>query len=181
MSEAPKEETRPTPSVSGHESKARVFRYMAILFAAAFLLLLLAFLMQNRANQETISDLAESVSSVHNVVEENEALRQQIEALEQELEELNETYLDEVSWHQSRIYEDLRNREAPYAMDYFWQLDQAYLRGQYSLCRELIEELEKMCDYKDAPISDHLLTQNYFDPDKPSMAQRYQQIRDALD
>ena len=46
---------------------------------------------------------------------------------------------------------------------------------------ELIEKLEQPCDYKDAPISDHLLTQNYFDSDKPSMAERYQQIRDSLD
>ena len=177
MSNTPKEESRentaPSPKNS-HESKVRVFRYMAILFAAAFLLLLLAFLMQNRASQEAISDLTKSVSSVHNVVEENAALRQQVE-------ELNKTYLEEVSAHQKVVYDNLANRELPLAMDYFWQLEQAYLRGQYSLCRELIEKLEQPCDYKDAPISSHLLTQNYFDSENPSMAERYQQICDALD
>lgn len=190
MSDTPKENSRPSPPpakspsapppLSEHERKARVFRYMAILFAAAFLLLLLAFLMQQRTNRQAIDELTESVNSIHNVVEDNEALRQQVATLEDDLDELNETYLDEVNRHQQRIYQDLQNRESILAMDYFWQLEQAYLRGQYSLCRELIEKLEQMCDYKDAPISDHLLTQNYFDEDRPSMAERYQEIKDAV-
>ena len=180
MSESPKEESK-KPSAGDHESRIRVFRYLSILFAAAFLLLLLAFLMQNRTNQEAISDLTESVTSVQNVIEENKALRQQVETLEQELEDLNQTYLDEVQKHQELIYEGLRDRESPYAMDYFWQLEQAYLRGQYALCRELIEKLEQPCDYKDAAISSHLLDQNYFNEEKAAMAERYQQIKEALD
>ena len=84
MSESPKEESKKS-STGDHESRVRVFRYLSILFAAAFLLLLLAFLMQNRTNQEAISDLTESVTTVHNVVEENAALRERNAELEKKL------------------------------------------------------------------------------------------------
>ena len=88
MSESPKEESKKSSSTGDHESRVRVFRYLSILFAAAFLLLLLAFLMQNRTNQEAISDLTESVTTVHNVVEENTALRERNAELEKKLEQL---------------------------------------------------------------------------------------------
>ena len=88
MSDSPMEESKKPSSTGDHESRVRVFRYLSILFAAAFLLLLLAFLMQNRTNQEAISDLTESVTTVHNVVEENTALRERNAELEKKLEQL---------------------------------------------------------------------------------------------
>ena len=88
MSDSPKEEPK-KPSTGDHESRVRVFRYLSILFAAAFLLLLLAFLMQNRTNQEAISDLTEAVTTVHHVVEENTVLRERNAELEQKMEQLS--------------------------------------------------------------------------------------------
>ena len=146
MSETPKEETRNTPSFSGHESKVRVFRYMTILFAAAFLLLLLAFLMQNRTNQEAISDLTESVSSVHNVVEENEKLRQELDAL-------TEIYLKEVSAHQESVYSSIFMREeldlAKQRLNALHTLNNIralYNDGKYQEARNLIGQNEPLLE-----------------------------------
>lgn len=72
-----------------------VFPYLAILFATAFLLLLFAYLMQQRDSQEIIgnlSDLRESMGSIQSIdqlVDENRALREEIERLKGEVAELD--------------------------------------------------------------------------------------------
>lgn len=64
--------------------------YLAILFAVAFLLLLLAYFMQRRSSQDMIGTLQSSMNSIQNLndlVDENRALRQENEALEARLEQ----------------------------------------------------------------------------------------------
>ena len=64
-----------------------VMGYLAVLFAIAFLLLLLAYFQQQRTNSEAISGLQESVSAVgtlDNLMKDNEALRTQVDTLEKE-------------------------------------------------------------------------------------------------
>ena len=150
MSETPKEgarnETPSSPPKNSHESKVRVFTYMAILFAAAFLLLLLAFLMQNRASQETISDLTESVSSVHNVVEENAELRQQVETLEEQLESLQEA-LEEAKATAEQNKENLSlAKQRLDALHTLNNIRALYNQGNYQEARDLIGQNEPLLE-----------------------------------
>ena len=93
------EELRPA-SASPPRSRS-VFLYLAVLFGAAFLLLLFAFLMQQRDSQEItgyLSDLRTSMGNIQSIDqlreenrqlrEESEGLKKQISDLEQERDEL---------------------------------------------------------------------------------------------
>lgn len=139
MSDTPKQ-PRPPSQNSERESKARVLRYLVILFAAAFLLLLLAFLMQQRTNRETISDLAESMSSVQNVVEKNADLTQRVAELEEETQSL-QAALEKAAAasEESRQALDLAARRLN-ALQTLNQLRALYNQGKYQAARELLEQ-----------------------------------------
>ena len=88
---------------SGHS----VLIYLVILFAAAFILLLLSYLMQQRTNQTAMDNLQETstsaVQSLQNLIaerdqlkEETTALKEQITALENQLSEANSVELSVV-------------------------------------------------------------------------------------
>ena len=166
MSETPLEPDRSQNRPAGRRvsrtkaqrnSQGRVAVYMLILFAAAFLLLLMAFLMQHRANRETIDDLTnsmeQSITSIHslqNLVDSNAALQEQVKELEEELKALEKTYQEEIQAHQQTVYSGIaaaeerdRAERALDAMDWFWQVNEAYVRGRYSLCRRLIDTMEE--------------------------------------
>lgn len=80
------------PDPSGQaRKKGAVVTYLAVLFAAAFLLLLLAYLMQQRTNEAAIGSLTQSITSIQSLddlIEENGALREENEALITENEAL---------------------------------------------------------------------------------------------
>lgn len=164
------EHTRPRRSALGG--------YLVILFAVAFLLLLMAYFQQKRLGDQAATDaLKQSSSAVETIQsliddsaklrEENEALKEQIEALKDDHEALKEQYLSEASAHSQQ-------EAAVAAMDYFWQIDEAYVRQRYSLCRQLIQEL-KDSGYEGA-LPDTKATAN----DRFSPAARYQEIYNEL-
>ena len=154
---------------------------MAILFGAAFLLLLVTFLMERRQyvqiqeeNQEQIDDLRQSVSAVQSLEElysENAALREQVDELETQLEQSQE---QAGNLAQANEALSLQLERTGQAMDWFWQIDQAYARGRYSLCRDLMENLEE------AGLAVYLPRESITDNGRYSPYDRYQEIRDAL-
>lgn len=79
------EHTRP-------RKRGSVMVYLAILFAAAFLLLLMSYFMQQRINRETLDDLQKTstsaVQSLDNLIAERDRLVQERQTLEEQLEEL---------------------------------------------------------------------------------------------
>lgn len=84
--DAPKEDTE-KGAAPPRPRRRPVVVYLAILFAAAFLMLLLAYLVQQRNNQAALNDLnAANALSRNELIEENEALREQVGALEAQLE-----------------------------------------------------------------------------------------------
>ena len=92
--ESDKQERGRLQHAAEHERPRRrgsVLIYLVILFAA-FLLLLMSFLMQRRANQEAIDNLQQTsesaVQSLENLLQENEALKEQNGALQTQLDEL---------------------------------------------------------------------------------------------
>ncbi len=58
-------------------------------------------------------------------------------------------------------------------MDWFWQIDEAYVLGRYSLCRELIQEIQ------DAGLVDYLPKESITDNGRFSPSGRYQEIYEA--
>jgi septal ring factor EnvC (AmiA/AmiB activator) len=128
-------------------------RYITILFAAAFVLMLFTYLMERRQNevlmqenQEQIEDLQQSVSawqSLQGLIEENEKLKVEIAGLETEISKL-EASEKTLSGQLNTADQALDTaKKSLNAMDWFWQIDEAYVRGRYALCRSLIKSLDE--------------------------------------
>ncbi len=164
------EHTRPRRSPLGG--------YLVILFAVAFLLLLMAYFQQRRLNDQTANDaLKQSNSawqSVQSLIDENAKLREENEALKENVAQLETAYAN--AQQQAAAAQATANDQeaAIKALDYFWQIDEAYVRQRYTLCRQLIQEL-KQSGYEGA-----LPTTKATDNDRFSPAARYQEIYDAL-
>lgn len=86
------------PAPLSDARKAALLRYMAILFAVAFLLVLLSLILQTHSSKSTISELsAASTSALDNAVklqEQNRTLQEEKQQLQDELDELQKK-LDE--------------------------------------------------------------------------------------
>ena len=159
-------------------------RYITILFGAAFVLMLFTFLMERRQNevlmqenQEQIEDLQQSVSAVQslkNLYAENDALKEQIAQLEEKTSRL-ETEKNTLSGHVTNVELNLANaKKGLQAMDWFWQIDEAYAKGKYALCRSLIESLDT------AELTGYLPTESITDNGRFSPADRLAEIRDKV-
>ena len=165
------------PPASREKRQRSVVHYIAILFAAAFVLMLLTFLMERRQNtamvnslNQSLSGLQESLSdqsSLQDIYEDNLALIEQVDQLEDQVDALTK--------EKESLSQALSDGEkTAQAMDWFWQIDEAYVLGRYSLCRELIQELQ------DAVLVDYLPKESVTDNGRFSPAGRYEEIYDAL-
>lgn len=193
LSPAPEQESKPEPEKKPeHSHKHRqksVFQYITILFAAAFVLLLYTFMMERRQNDilqqqsnDKLNQLQQqsvsAVQSLDNLYQENEYLKQsmdhletQISNLEQEKQQLEQDLAasqDTVEWQQ-------RSAEA---MDWFWQVDEAYVRGKYTLCRTLMRHLEDTGDGD--PLKNYLPQESATKNGRFSPYHRYEEIYHAL-
>ena len=165
--------------------KRSLTSYLVVLFAAALVLLLFAYLTQQRsASEEALSGIQQSISamqSAQDLYEENSTLKDEIDALGEQIELLE----DQLSQLQGKIgRQDKENdalqqqvtdlQKSNQAMDWFWQINEAYVRGRYNLCKELITQLNS------AGLTEYLprisITANL----RFSPYDRYQEIYDAL-
>lgn len=147
-----------------------VLSYLVILFAVAFLLLLLAYFQQQRVNSETTDALKQSVSAVgtiENMIEENETLRQEVEALKADHQALKEQYLSESQAHSS-----LEGQVT--ALDYLWRIQRAWDRGKRSDCLALVKRFEA------SGLSSALPRANPSGEEGPSPMDQYNALLDAL-
>lgn len=164
------------PPATREKRQRSVVHYIAILFAAAFLLMLMAYLMDQRQNEvvqdinQSISGLQESLSdqnSLQDIYEDNIALIDQVDQLEEQIDQLTK--------EKDALTGQLTDQEkANQAMDWFWQIDEAYVLGRYSLCRDLIQKIQ------DAGLVDYLPKESITDNGRFSPAGRYQEIYEAL-
>ena len=155
-----------------------VLIYLVILFAAAFLLMALSYFMQRRASDATIEGLRESVSamqSVEDIQAENESLKQQVTDLQTQLSQAERELEDLQS---QREHLTMQQEQLIRTMDLFWQIDEAYVRGRYSLCRTLIQQMEDST--AGSSLREYLPTESTTDTDRYSPADRYQEIYDAV-
>ena len=173
---APEKPPAYIPPATREKRQRSVVHYIAILFAAAFLLMMMAYLMDQRQNEamndlnQSLSGLQESLSdqsSLQDIYEDNMELIQQVGQLEEQVKQLEE--------NNQELTSQLSDQEkASQAMDWFWQIDEAYVLGRYSLCRSLIQELE------DAGLVDYLPKESVTDNGRFSPSGRYQEIYEAL-
>ena len=173
---APEKPPAYVPPATREKRQRSVVHYIAILFAAAFLLMLMAYLMDQRQN-EAMNDLNQSITglqdsitdqnSLQDIYEDNMQLIQQVGQLEEQVKQLEED-------KQSLTSQLSDQEKASQAMDWFWQIDEAYVLGRYSLCRSLIQELE------DAGLVDYLPKESVTDNGRFSPSGRYQEIYEAL-
>ena len=193
LSPAPEQESKPEPEKKPeHSHKHRqksVFQYITILFAAAFVLLLYTFMMERRQNDilqqqsnDKLNQLQQqsvsAVQSLDNLYQENEYLKQsmdhletQISNLEQEKQKLEQDLAasqDTVEWQQ----------RSAQALDWFWQVDEAYVRGKYALCRTLMRHLEDTGDGD--PLKNYLPQESATKNGRFSPYHRYEEIYHAL-
>ena len=124
------------------KSERSVVRYISVLFGAAFALLLFTFVMEMRQHQQAISESQAQISDLkeistsatqrlQDVLDENKALKEKLDEAEK-----TENALEEVQAQAAELDRSVR------AMDWFWQINEAYTRNRYSLARKLIESLE---------------------------------------
>ena len=166
--------------------KVSVMGYLTMLFAAAFLLLLLSYFMQQRANEQAISGLEATSSnafdSINNLIAEKDRLTEQVEDLKGQVEDLQEELADtqgQLTDAQSDAdtaqTAQADARKALEAMDWFWRIQRQFSRGYYTDASNMIEEFEAAGLPQYLP--QEALTGREGDP---SPAQQYQEIRDAL-
>ena len=145
-----------------------VMNYLTILFAAAFLLLLLSYLMQQRTNSETIEGLKQSVSAMQSI----DSLQKEKEGLESQV-----ALLEEQVAHLEGQVSALQNETAALqstAMDWFWRIQRELSRGRYGSARSLVEAFQA------TGLEDCLPTDHPADPEGPSPAEQYQEILAVL-
>lgn len=162
---------------SQQRRRSSVFRYITVLFAAAFILLLYTFMMERRQSQQQIDDLRQSASAtktLQGLLDENSLLKIKIDELGEQVKELKRQ-LAAAQADQSEAETQLQAQErAVQAMHWFWQIDEAYVRGRNKLCRELIQSLE------DAGLQNDLPRENFTQNDRFSPYDRYLEIRGRL-
>lgn len=154
-----------------------VFAYLAILFAVAFLLLLLAYFQQQRSNLEATDALKQSASAVESIqllMEDNEKLREQVAGLQAEAEDLRGqvTELEGVSQRQSAYLSATAGETE--AMQWFWQIESAYVQNRYATTRDLIKKFEA------AGLKEYLSKNNITGTLRFSPYDRYEEIYKAL-
>lgn len=154
-----------------------VFRYIAFLFAAAFVLLLLTFMMERRQNLQQINDLKQSNSAaqtLQGLIDENGQLKTEAGQLEDQIKEL-QSQLAAAQSGQSEVQARLEAEEKTVqAMHWFWQINDASVRGRTKLCKQLITSLEE------AKLQDFLPRENITGTDRFSPYDRYMEIRDRV-
>ncbi len=144
--------TSPTPEQRRRRQRS-AFQYIAILFAAAFLLMLYSYLMERRQhelsqveNQEQISQLQQNSDSaaqrLEDIIGERDSLKEEAAALEEQVRNLEQELADtreQMTELQESFYDANRRRNA--ALDLF-----------------LLEEQMRLGEYEDAARTYKLLT-----------------------
>ena len=170
----PEERQRARRASQQRRRRNSVFQYIAVMFMAAFALLLITFLMERRQSQQQIDDLKQSVSAyqtLQGLMSNNDQLKTQVSELETQLREL-QGQLAAAKEERERFQAQIQNEQkATAAMHWFWQINDASVRGKTKLCRELITALEE------AQLQDFLPKENITGTDRFSPYDRYMEIR----
>lgn len=169
------------PSKSQRRRQRSVLQYIAVLFCAAFVLLLFTFMMERRQyqrlqeeNQDNIQQSVSATQTLNGILEENKQLKEQLETQEQQLKDLQDQYDKLMADYDAAQQAGIEHSRTAEALDWFWQINEAYVRGRYSKCRELIASLEE------GGLADCLPKVSATDNDRFSPYDRYMEIRNKV-
>ena len=157
-----------TPDLPEEKVKHPVVVYIAVLFLAAFLLMVLSLVMQHRSN-EAMGRLEDSVSALQEtqrVQDENLRLKEQLDALSDELTQTR----DDLAEAESQLTEQ---GTALQALNLLYQLQQQFSARDYEACEKTIAALEA------DGLKDTLSQEAREGLTSP--APRYQQLKDAVE
>ena len=168
----PKTNESPAPK---KEKSQHVVVYIMILFIAAFLLMALSSLMQQRSNDEAFGKLEHSLSNMQAV----QATQDQIIELQRQLadaEKAQDKLLEQIEGLEEEIAEGAEDVAAEqrrtHAMVALYNLQQNYLNQEFDACMELLQYMEENALVE-------LLPKQAID-DATSPAMRYLQLKEAL-
>jgi len=157
------------------EKSQHVVVYIMILFIAAFLLMALSSLMQQRSNDEAFGQLQHSLSNMQAI----QAHQEQIIDLQRQLsdaEEAQDKLLEEIEGLEEEIVEGVEDlvdaQRRTDAMLGLYNLQQNYLNQEFDACMAILQYME------DNGLVE-LLPERAID-DATSPAMRYLQLREAL-
>ena len=156
-------------------SQQPVLVYIMILFIAAFLLMALSSLMQQRSNDEAFGKLEHSLSNMQTI----QAHQEQIIDLQKQLktaEEEQDALLTEIEALEAALAEEKGETAAEqlraHAMLGLYNLQQNYLNLEYDACMEIINYMEEN------DLVGLLPTKAIDDATSPAV--RYGQLKEAL-
>ena len=119
--------------------RTAVYLYLVVLFGAAFLMLLLAYFVQQRSSEDTISDLRNSMNlSREGLLAEIRDLEAQNSALNVELTQLQTRYEEQVQDANNLWIELSTAQKDLSSWDAFWSLEQYYQLENYDTCAVLL-------------------------------------------
>lgn len=181
------QESQVQASQTRNRQRSVIF-YISIMFIAAFLLLSMSLVQERRQhseNLENLEDLNQSISglkdsvsamqSVQQLYEQNAALNEQLDELQKQLDDIQ----GEAAQKEKTIADlsmALERTEA--AMDYFWQINEAYVRNRWSTARQLVAVMENTAN--GYALKDYLPTESTTDNGRFSPAARYEEICDRI-
>lgn len=138
-----KKSAPPEAPTTEKERQKRVYTYIAVLFTAAFILILWSFLSTHRSNQEVIDRLEGSTSMMQSTLEQNAELEERVEALEAQTEELEDA-LERTEKALDAAEEALRTQETIIcALDRLRKLEVAYESYRYDTAKDLLRSFEE--------------------------------------
>lgn len=195
MADTPEAGSGPNPRRSPDRQRVRersVIFYLAILFSAAFVLLLLTLIMERRQNAESLGEMNQSLTGLRESVsamQSAQALYEGSAELAARVAELEEQTAALKAEKAALERENAALKEAAdtlqavgegtkAAMDWFWQLDEAYVRGRTGLCRNIIGFLEDASG--GTPLRDYLPAESATGNGRFSPRDRFQEIKDAV-
>lgn len=140
--EPPKDQNTPSPApqeekpVSEHERLKKVYTYVAVLFAVAFLLILWTFFMNQRSSEELLHEIRSGSSAMQNMLDENEVLEARIAELENKLASATE--------ENAALTEDMETQSAMLcALDWLRELEVQYAEKDYDAARTTVHSIEE--------------------------------------
>ena len=185
---APSAPSQPDQQNDGAKARktAPVFIYLAILFAAAFIMLLLAYFVQQRNNENAIDDLRSSMTATREeLMEQNQQLQEEKEDLETQRNEL-QTELDELEkeLEQANIHLDVYMEIAAgtklaedenLCWTEFWGMEEEFLQENYEACAEYFRDWHgsnyyitpEAAAWRAEEICNELIRLGYLDEDEP--------------
>lgn len=146
-----------------------VFIYIVILFAVAFALILVSFIMHQRSNQQVLGELHNHVNALEELqdaLDENLRLEKELETSQKAVEDLE----NELAGSGDSIAA-LQDQQT--ALLSLYALMQQHSAGDYDACQKTIDQMER--DGAAALLSD------LDAPGVTSPAQRYRQLKDAVE